>query len=134
MVFTYLITIRKSQVLQYVSYNDLKVRVAGLCLRLPDLNIIMQGYECHGLYRQLHVHLIALSPRRINYRLLNKSMRGDQFIYHFKKCTIGCKEDMQRCIDYVSKYDMNKYEREQIMVENEAHYSNLFNMSARTLI
>ncbi len=122
MVYTYIVTIRKSQVKDYVSYDDLKKRVAGLCLCLPSLNVIIQGYEAHGLYRQLHVHLLVYSPKRISYRLINGKFKGDGYIYHFKRCNIGDHEDIESCCKYITKNDSNMYEREQTLIENYYNY------------
>ncbi len=128
MVYTYMITIRKSQVLDYVSFEELWARVVGLKLRLPDLHIQCSGYEAHGTYKQLHVHLLAYSPKRINYRNINKYFNevtgaNGSFIYHFRLCNISCKEDMQAICDYICKYDKNMYEREMITVINYYRYN-----------
>ncbi len=122
MVYTYIITIRKSQVLDYVSYSDLKIRIAGLCLRLPDLTITVSGFEAHGLYKQLHVHMLGYSAKRINYKSINKYFSGDRFIYHFKRATVNDYEDMQSIISYICKYDKNIYARQQILVSNYYRY------------
>ncbi len=122
MVYTYLVTIRKSQVKDYVSYNDLKSRIARLRGILPRLSIIIRGYEAHGLYNQLHVHFLLYHPTRINYKSINALLKGDGFIYHFKQCVVSSREDMERICNYITKYDWNMYSRDMILCENYYRY------------
>ncbi len=126
MVYIYIVTIRKSRVLDYVSYNELQEKIAGLCLRLPNVNITVQGYEAHGLYRQLHVHLLMCSPTRIQYNKVNLYFKDDGFIYHFRRCLVNDHEDMENICSYISKYDSNEYERDMILAQNYYRYHYAF--------
>ncbi len=122
MVYIYLITIRKHQVLDYVTYDDLRICVVALKLRLPYLHVICSGYEVHGLYRQLHVHLVCYNKGSINYRSINNYFKNCGFIIHFTRCFVNDHEDMNRIVSYVCKYDKNEYDRDVILIENYYRY------------
>ncbi len=117
----YIVTIRKSQVKDYVSYDNLRAKVLGLKLMLPRMYIIEIGYEAHGLYRQLHVHLL-IDSLKIDYKMINRKMKGDGYIYHFKKCNIQFAEDVERICNYITKYDTDPCMRHMILIENYLNY------------
>lgn len=126
MVYIYIVTIRKSQVLDFVSYSSLKDRIRALSEYLPNMRIKLKGFEAHGMYRQLHVHMMVYSSKKINYRKVNKKFYNDGFIYHFELCTINSCADMQRICDYISKNDRDQHSRREILIYNYYRYHNGF--------
>ncbi len=121
----YLITIRKHQVKDYVSVDEL-LSVLGRFVELyPNADIVDKGIECHGMYMQLHTHFIVCTPKKFYYRLFSQ---WEGFIIHYKLIEIGCIQDMLSVIDYIHKNDHNnKYVLSQLLDENYYRYNYGFN-------
>ncbi len=116
----YIVTIRKHQVKDYVSYKELSIVMDRFRQVYPRSYIVSTGVEAHGLYRQLHAHLIVGFTQFVSYKKFN-SYFG--FYIHFKPITIESDEDMQRCLYYIHKYDWDcDMKRDIIEAENYYNY------------
>ncbi len=112
--YIYLLTIRKHQVKDFVTVNELKSALANLVSHIPMYvtNIV---FEVEHTYMQLHLHCIITMDHYFNYTRYTK-YHG--FRLHFKKCY-----DLGGLKGYLLKQVSNKYIQEQLIVENYySHY------------
>ncbi len=110
MVYKYLLTIRKHQVLDQVSELDIDEVVDYLKLRLKSLNIVTHSYEIDSRYNQLHYHAVVEVKHRVWYKD-NSKYKGFRIHWVPIGNLCGAKE-------YVLKEASNKYEQEQILIKN----------------
>lgn len=105
----YFLTIRKHQVKDYVTKEDLDHILICLKLRLP-LKVAEVTYEMDTKYGQLHSHII-LSTRKGVYYSKHSSINGFRVYWreiYSKEPTYG----------YIHKDSVNKFEQEQILITN----------------
>lgn len=80
----YLVTIRKSQVKDYVSFEKLTAIVEILVRHFGDEFIIRDYcHEAHGRYKQLHTHMLVETKPGFRYSKYTKILPG--FIIHFRR-------------------------------------------------
>jgi len=112
----YFLTIRKHQVLDYVSVEDLLDILQ--CLK-KDLQfiVISFSYETDPKYDQLHAHLIIKTKRSVYYKK-HSSING--FRLYFVPIY-----NSNKTLSYMNKDSTNKYEQEQIIITNyyRHHYA-----------
>lgn len=106
----YFLTIRKHQVKDYVSVQDLLDIIELLKSRLP-LEITDIVYEIDHKYNQLHSHLIARSQKSIFYKK-NSSING------FRLYWLLIDKNKKSVLSYMHKDSYNKFEQEQIILTN----------------
>ncbi len=107
----YFLTIRKHQVKDYVSEEDLQCILKCLGDRLQFI-VIDLIYEIDSKYDQLHAHLVIETNRSVYYK--NHSSINGFRIYWLPA------NGRKRIINYMHKDSSNKYEQEQIILSN--HY------------
>ncbi len=105
----YFLTIRKHQVKDYVSEEDLVSILNTLERRLP-LIVTDVVYEIDPKYLQLHSHIILKTPYSVYYKQ-HSSING--FRVYWRKV-----EDLKPTYSYMHKDSCNKYEQEQIIISN----------------
>lgn len=105
----YFLTIRKHNVLHYVSEENIASVMTELQKRLP-FKVIDVVYEIDHKYDQLHSHVIIKSHKWINYKN-NTSING--FRVYWKPIINGVPVK-----SYMHKDSCNKYEQEQILITN----------------
>ncbi len=120
-MYYYLITIRKSNVKDYVSVDEL-LSVLGRFKELyPNADIVDKGFEAHGAYMQLHTHFIVCTSKKLYYKLFNQY---EGYTVHYTPMNVDCAQVMLRTMDYIHKYDWNnKYVLEQILDCNYYRYN-----------
>jgi len=106
----YFLTIRKHQVKDYVSDNDLSNIIELLKSRLP-CEVSDLVYEIDNKYNQLHSHLIVRSQKSIFYKK-NSSING------FRLYWLLIDHNKKAVMSYIHKDSYNKYEQEQIILTN----------------
>ncbi len=95
---SYLLTVRKSQVLDVVSPSDLHFQILYLKLKLPDLKVINCHYEIDPIYSQLHAHLIVRSTNPIYFK---DNCAHDGYFFHW--VPLYTRTELHRAQVYVSK-------------------------------
>ena len=105
----YFLTIRKHQVKDYVSEDDLVNILNTLERRLP-LIVTDVVYEIDSKYEQLHSHIILKTPLSVYYKQ-HSSING--FRVYWRKVV-----DLKPTYSYMHKDSCNKYEQEQIIITN----------------
>ncbi len=120
MVVYYMVTIRKSQVKDYVDFEVIGSIISKFLGVYPDCDLITYGLESHGKYMQLHAHLIVMMGKRIDYRKFNKC---NGFIIHYRLLDVRGPGDMERICWYVHKNDWDSdVMRDQILCLNYYRY------------
>ncbi len=111
MVYNYLLTIRKHNVLDFVDKDSLDEILTTLEMNLNDIVITNVRYEIeYKKYRQLHMHCIVESKRPIRYAS-NSKICG--YICFWRQVY-----DLQGALNYINKDSNNKYTQEQILDMN----------------
>lgn len=105
----YFLTIRKHQVKDYVSEDDLVSILNTLERRLPII-VTDVVYEIDSKYEQLHSH-IMLKTRKSVYYKQHSSING--FRVYWRKVV-----DLEPTYDYMHKDSNNKFDQEQIFITN----------------
>lgn len=111
----YLITI-KSRGLPFTSKHELD-RFYNKCIN----KFKFCEWSCFRSYEvtmkgRLHLHTIVSLPRYISYKTLINSVSTNRMYIHFKRFP---KQDMAKVIGYIQKQQQNKFELEQILIQNE---------------
>jgi len=119
----YLVTICKHQVKEYVSKKDLdQIIKFVLSNDMFDPGIIHEvAYERHGVYKQLHCHLL-MSARSTRRPWWPTSAYGFRVYYSPLKDL----QDIPRVCNYIYKYANDYIQQEQILYENACAYHNMF--------
>ncbi len=110
MIYKYLLTIRKHQVLDQISELDIDEVIDYLKAKLKSINIVHQCYEIDKTYNQLHYHAVVTLVHKVWYKD-NSKYKG--FRIHWSPIGNLC-----GAIQYVLKEASNKYEQEQILIKN----------------
>ncbi len=105
----YFLTIRKHQVKDYVTKEDLDHILICLKLRLP-LKVSDVTYEMDNKYGQLHSHIILSTLRSVYYKK-HSSINGFRVYWRL----INEKEPTY---NYMYKDSVNKFDQEQILITN----------------
>ncbi len=115
----YFLTIRKHQVLDYVSVEDLLSILQCLANKLY-FNIIDLTYEIDHKYGQLHAHLILETNKNVYYKK-HSSING------FRLYWLPAK-GRKNILSYMHKDSINKYQQEQIIATNyyRHHYGFIY--------
>jgi len=115
-----LVTIRKSQVKDYVTKEELdKIRDVILGIDTTSMQIDC-GYHIHGKYRQLHYHGLW----RVTNTPLVTWLDGFRIYYSIVK---DFNKDMDKIHRYLHSDDhYNQYKLEEILIRNDANHHYLF--------
>ncbi len=105
----YFLTIRKHQVKDYVSEQDLLDILSCLKDRMP-LKVVDVTYEIDQKYAQLHSHVIARTKKSVYYKK-HSSINGFRVYWRLVV-------DRAPTLSYMHKDSSNKYEQEQIIQTN----------------
>ncbi len=105
----YFLTIRKHNVKDYVSERNISDILVELQRRL-SLKIIDVVYEVENKYAQLHCHVIVKTVSSVYYKK-HSSING--FRVYWRPVV-----NRAKVLSYMHKDSCNKYEQEQIIVEN----------------
>ncbi len=105
-----MITIRKHQVLDYVTQHDLDKVIGCLKWKHDSLRIMKHTYEIEDKYKQLHLHAVVYINRLLRYIDNNKFL---DFKIHWSPVT-----SLSGAIKYITKDSKNRYEQEQILITN----------------
>ncbi len=116
--YCYLLTIAKHQVKDYVTVEDLQNIHMHLKRRLTDLYVPLVTFELSSMYKQLHLHGIALTKRAVFYQKHN-SIAG--FRVQWKKVY-----NIKGAIGYVLKDSKNWDEQQDILTTNYYNHNNGF--------
>ncbi len=97
--FKYLATICKHRVKDIVTTQNLKDIYAYLEIVFPTAIIINEGIEAHGLYKQLHAHIIIKSKKPLHWAS-HTSFNGFRIFYRM----LTTKADLHRAQIYCAKH------------------------------
>ncbi len=102
----YLLTIRKSQVKDYIQQNDLD-DILTFILNTTKGYLLGKGYHIHGKYKQLHMHALTQIPFTTNTWL------NGYRIYYSK-----VHSNIHKVISYIHSDHKNIYELSQLLIQN----------------
>lgn len=105
--YTYMVTIAKHQVKDYVQPGDIYKVMEELKWRFPSLHFSVLGFELMPKYNQLHCHAIAELNEAVFYRK-NSSIFGFRIQWSPVRELAGA-------IQYCMKDAYNKYAQQQIL-------------------
>ncbi len=114
----YLLTIRKHQVKDYVTPEELTDVIINLKLRISSLHIIQDCYETDSKYQQLHWHAWVTTGEYIHY---SKYSSNGNFRIYWR--SLRQKSPIQ-VIQYLHKQATNKYVQSQIIDLN--YYNHIY--------
>lgn len=101
---SYLMTIRKHRVKEYVSFGDLQ-HILDTLIHY-DVLVDDHCFESHGKYKQLHCHALVriTSNQKVDPQFITNQYEG--FIIHFKRIRAGrfWLKHFQRAREYVHKH------------------------------
>lgn len=104
--YTYMVTIAKHQVKDYVDKSDIDLVLKTLKERFNTLDYIVIGYELMPKYNQLHCHAVVQLMENVYFKK-NNSILG--FRVQWSPC-----KNMNGAIQYCTKDAYNKYAQQQI--------------------
>ncbi len=119
-ILMYMITIRKHRVKEYVSSDDLYDILRAVMMHNPHLGWMTEGLEAHGKYLQLHMHALFIT----NTPPLDKITSLFGFRIYWSE--MDKDSDTSKIFDYIHKYDIDSYHREQIETDNWYRYHDGF--------
>lgn len=73
--------------------------------------------EAHGMYRQLHMHVLLYTHRVLHFTRESLDL-GYGFYAHLRPVH----DHISDVRKYITKYDFNRYERDCILAQNYANY------------
>ncbi len=118
MYYYYILTIRKSRVLEYSRHEELSWELLQLRLKY-HFKVLDIGIHGNGKYFQLHSHIIV---KKIKPLFIHQD-RSDYFVH--AKRIYDYKADKDRLFRYIHSDDYNNmYHLEQLLIENE--YRNFY--------
>ncbi len=108
---SYLITIRKHQVKDYVDVQEIMNIIGILMTKLPSLRLGSNSFEVDNKYRQLHFHSIVYISEYLRYKTVS-SFGG--FRIYWKAVY-----NIERLLKYIKKDVKNGIcQQEEIIVDN----------------
>ncbi len=110
--FTYMVTIRKYKVLDFVSKGELTDLLTSLInrTRFPPCCVSNVVFEIEPTYKQLHLHCILATDTNFKY---SRYTKAPGFRIHFRRVY-----DFAGCVDYLNKQVNNPWVQEQLISEN----------------
>lgn len=108
----YLLTIKKYQVKQYTSEEELLREILYISEATNMLTICKVAEVC-PVYQQLHAHVLAFLPKKIYYK---KYSRHNNFRFHWQE--LKGIFNVYAAHSYMHKQIKNKYEQEEIFIRN----------------
>lgn len=112
--YYYLVTLRKSQVKEYVSWEEL----TSMMVQLENTFTIRDYcFEAHGVYRQLHCHLLIESDMALRFKFYSKMF--DDYILHFR--SVDKFSSLKKVSQYIHKH-CNNHSPEQIEQTRMCNY------------
>lgn len=126
----YLLTIRSSQVLDFISQSQIQEVLLWL-KHNAHLLIVTSVYETSGKYNQLHYHAIVDTQHNFSYRPFTawgqKDKTKNTFQLHWKQITNLC-----GAFNYLKK-DLYFNSQEEILIQN-IYKHNYFNQTTQTFV
>ncbi len=121
LMYYYLVTIASYKKLEEVTEKELKQAANAFLMYYKRAWIVSIGVEAHGLYRQLHCHMVVGYYKRFYYKQF-KSIFGLRI--HYKPLELDNIHDQEAILKYVHKYDHDDdYVRDMIFIENYYKYN-----------